>query len=103
MFENFANSAQNYAHYFTAVNRTCSSFWKLTDFSRVHICVLAPTITELAKQSRNAGTTGLLAVFVLPGGKLLACSLSLSYTLETLAIAHGLEAVATPKCRHAYA
>ena len=62
----------------------------------MHVCVLAPTFTELVKRSKSDGTAGSLPVLVLPGGKSLACSLSLSYTPVT----RGLEAVATPKCRH---
>ena len=47
----------------------------------MHVCVLVPTFAELVKWSRSDGTAGSLPVLVLPGGKSLACSLSLSYTL----------------------
>ena len=68
----------------------------------MHVCVLAPTFTELVKRSKSDGTAGSLPVLVLPGGKSLACSLSLSYTPAVVydMSTRGLEAVATPKCRH---
>ena len=56
----------------------------------MHVCMLALHFAELVKRSSSdtCRDAGLLPVFVLPGGKLLVCLLSLSYTLETLAIVH---------------
>ena len=54
----------------------------------MHVCTFASTFAELVKQSRSDGAGGSLPVFVLPGGRSLTCSLSLSYTLETLPTVH---------------